>query len=138
MSANGCSFGLDKLARVVNTIRGIKSYRRSQHGAFFPYIKAAWRQAHVLAFSFCCSQHDLLYDQGTPWKGWKHIGPWFVGRIKDVPARWLADRLLRQNVAANLKQRNRPLFVQIHVPWFIWIGIRLGGWISWGRQSTMW
>lgn len=55
MAANGCSGGLDTLARWIN-----KYIRRAGDG-------------RNLAFTACCDEHDLFYEQGTFWPGktWK-------------------------------------------------------------------
>ena len=97
MATNGCSGGMDTLARVVNRLRGAGQGRK-------------------LAFTGCCDEHDLFYEQGgTP------------------KVRAFADRLLRECIAANLKKRNRPVFVHQHVPWLFWAAVRMFGWIYWAK-----
>ena len=124
MAADGCSGGMDALARWIN-----KYIRRAGDG-------------RKLAFTGCCDEHDLFYEEGTRWPGatW-HDCPgaaafyaWVGGRLADIPWRWKADRLLRQCIAANLRKRNRSLWVRLHVPWCFWLGVRVCGWWSWGTE----
>ena len=122
MAANGCSGGMDTFARWINK-----------------YIRRAGDD-RALAFTGCCDEHDLFYEQGVMWPGktwkdWPGFRPllsWLWGRVKDVPWRWRADRLLRECVAANLKARGRSKWVRLHVPWCVWVGVRVLGWWNWG------
>jgi hypothetical protein len=115
VAANGCSGGLDSLAKWINE-----------------YIRRAGDN-RPLAFTGCCDEHDLLYEQGARWLGWRRFLPWLWGRVRDIPWRWKADRLLRQCIAVNLQERGRPWWVRTHVPWCVWLGARLFGWLFWGR-----
>lgn len=91
MVVDGCSGGMDKFAQVV-------------------------RKGHKLAFTACCDEHDLFYEQG--------------GSRAD---RAFADDILRECIAHNLRKRDRSRWVQKHVPWCFWIAVRCCGWIFWGR-----
>ncbi len=98
MSADGCSGGMDTLTRIVNRLRGAGKDR-------------------PLAFTACCDEHDLFYDQG--------------GTRKD---RAFADSILRQCIADNLRKRGRSRWVRLHVPWLFWFFVRCFGWIYWGKK----
>lgn len=62
------------------------------------------------AFSWACDIHDIDYKWG--------------GSAKD---RARADKRLRRNIAENLRERGRPWWVRLHVPWCVWAGVRIGG-----------
>ena len=96
MPPNGCSGGMDRLAMLLHRIKGKGREKK-------------------LAFTGCCDEHDLFYEQG--------------GTAKD---RAFADKILRLCIAENLKKRKRGRWVCLHVPWVFWAGVRLGGWWFWG------
>ena len=97
MAADGCSGGMDALARIVNRLRGAGKDR-------------------PLAFTGCCDEHDLFYEQG--------------GSRAD---RAFADCILRQCIARNLQRRGRSRWVRLHVPWLCWAAVRLLGGRYWGK-----
>ena len=98
MPPNGCSGGMDALARWWNKILRRAGDNRS------------------LAFTGCCDEHDLFYEQG--------------GGRKD---RAFADRILRRCIADNLRRRGRGRWVRLHVPWVFWVAVRVGGWWFWQK-----
>ena len=99
MAPNGCSCNMDRLARW---------WSRT-------FFKAEGK-GRKLAFTGCCDEHDLFYEQG--------------GSRKD---RCFADQILRRCIAANLKRRKRNGWVRLHVPWVFWAAVRLGGWYYWTK-----
>lgn len=99
MPPNGCSGGMDTLARWWNT-----------------YLRRAG-DGRKLAFTGCCDEHDLFYEQG--------------GSSRD---RWFADRVMRECIRENLRKRQRGPWVCFHVPWCFWAGVRMGGWWFWGGE----
>lgn len=111
MSADGCSGGMDALARWWNKyLRGVGEGR-------------------PLAFTACCDEHDLFYEQG----GRRNGRAWPRYLWDEWRDRLFADALLRRCIAGDLKRRGRPLWVRLHVPWLFWLGARLGGVCYWGR-----
>lgn len=95
MAPDGCSGGMDKFAQWV-------------------------RKGNKLAFTGCCDEHDLFYEQGGNWRD-----------------RAFADRILRQCISANLRQRGRPPLVRLHVPWCFWAAVRCFGWLYWERPEPV-
>jgi hypothetical protein len=111
MSANGCSGGMDSLARWWNK-----------------YLRRAGDDRR-LAFTGCCDEHDLFYGQGGVRNGRSFLRHLW----EEARDRWFADGILRRCIAANLRKRGRPWWVRAHVPWVFWLGVRLGGWFYWGK-----
>lgn len=95
MTTDGCSGGMDAIARIVNRLRGAGEGRK-------------------LAFSPCCDDHDLFYEQGGSWRD-----------------RAFADKILRRCIRDNLIRRKRGWWVQAHVPVVFWVCVRMCGWIYW-------
>ena len=96
----GCSGGMDAFARWWNRV-----VRRAGSG-------------RPLAFTGCCAEHDLFYEQG--------------GSRAD---RAFADAVLRRCIAENLMARHRPLWVRLHVPFCFWLAVRIFGGFYWSSSS---
>ncbi len=119
---------MDALARLVNKYIRRAGPDSSGSGQFGSGPAGRGRP---LAFTGCCDEHDLFYEQGLPWQGWGRVLPWLRQSFRD---RAFADRILRKCIAQNLRRRGRPRWVRLHVPWCFWLGVRLGGWWFWKRN----